>query len=74
MSKYSPELLEFQVSDYNLNEINLSAIKQDGIHLGRSLMKDEILNIIRASSPTSTKAVAKIIELIEKIKVDNYVR
>lgn len=74
MSKYSPELLEFQVGDYNPNEINLSSIKQDGIYLGRSLMKDEILNIIRASSPTSTKAVAKIIELIEKIRVDNYVR
>ncbi len=72
MSKYSPAPTEFAVTDYNPHQISFATAKADGIYMGRLLMKNEILNIIKASSPTATKAVARIIELIEKIEVDTY--
>ena len=64
----NPEKLQ----DYNPNLYTFQQTKADGIYAGRLLMKDEVLRLIRATNPNPTKAVAKIIEIVEKIEVDTY--
>lgn len=70
MPSYNPEPLEFAVTDFNPNQYNFGVAKADGIHMGRLLMKDEVLRLIRAAYPTPTKAIAVVIELIEGVPVD----
>jgi hypothetical protein len=70
MPNYNPEPIEFAVMDYNPNQYNFGIAKADGIAMGRTLMKDEVLRLIRAAYPTPTKAVAIIIDLIEGVQVD----
>lgn len=64
----NPEKLQ----DYNPNLYSFQQVKADGIYAGRLLMKDEVLRLIKATNPQPTKAVAKILNIIEKIEVDTY--
>ena len=70
MANYNPEPLEFAVMDYNPNQYNFGVAKSDGIYMGRQLMKDEVLRLIKAAYPQPTKAITIIIDLIEGVPVD----
>jgi hypothetical protein len=70
-SKTDPNI-EFGTDDYNPNQYTFQTARQDGIHMGRLLMRDEILRLIKATNPIPTKAVAKIIELVEELNPDVY--
>ena len=37
--------------------------------MGRMLMKNEILSLIKAAYPIPTKAIAKVIEIVESIEI-----
>jgi hypothetical protein len=71
MDKTDPNI-DFGNDDYNPHQYSFQTAKQDGMHMGRMLMKDEVLRLIKATNPVPTKAVAKIIELIEEITPDVY--
>jgi len=64
--------INFANDDFNPNHYNVSAAKQDCIFMGRLLMRDEVLRLIRATNPVPTKAVAKILELVEELNPDVY--
>jgi hypothetical protein len=70
-SKTNPAI-EFGNDDYNPHQYSYQTAKQDGIYMGRLLMKDEIIRLINATNPVPTKAVAKILELVEGITLDVY--
>lgn len=70
-TKTNPEI-DFGNDDYNPNQFSYQTARQDGIYMGRLLMKDEILRLIKATNPVPTKAVAKILELVEGISPDVY--
>ena len=70
MANYNPEPIEFAVMDYNPNQYNFGTAKADGINMGRTLMKDEVLRLIKAAYPQPTKAITIIIDLIEGVPVD----
>jgi hypothetical protein len=70
-SKTNP-IIEFGNDDYNPNQFSFQTARQDGIYVGRLLMKDEILRLINATNPVPTKAVARILEIVEGISVDTY--
>jgi hypothetical protein len=70
-SKTNP-IIDFGNDDYNPHQYSYQTARQDGIYMGRLLMKDEILRLIKATNPVPTKAVAKIIELVEEISLDTY--
>jgi len=70
MANYNPEAIEFAVMDYNPNQYNFGTAKADGINMGRTLMKDEVLRLINAAYPQPTKAITIIIDLIEGVPVD----
>jgi hypothetical protein len=70
MGNYNPEPIEFAVMDYNPNQYNFGVAKADGIYMGRMLMKDEVLRLIKAAYPQPTKAITIIIDLIEGVPVD----
>jgi len=61
MANYNPEPIEFAVMDYNPNQYNFGVAKSDGIYMGRKLMKDEVLRLIKAAYPQPTKAITIII-------------
>jgi hypothetical protein len=69
MPNYNPEPLEFAVTDYNPNQYNFGVAKSDGIYMGRMLMKNEVLSLIKAAYPVPTKAIAKIIEIVDNIEI-----
>jgi hypothetical protein len=70
-SKTNP-IIEFGNDDYNPNQYSYQTAQQDGILMGRLLMRDEVLRLINATNPVPTKAVAKIIELVEGLNPDVY--
>jgi hypothetical protein len=70
-SKTDPQI-DFGNDDYNPNQHTYQTARQDGIYMGRLLMRDEILRLIHATNPVPTKAVAKIIELVEGMNPDVY--
>jgi len=70
-SKTDPNI-EFGNDDYNPNQFSYQMAQQDGILMGRTLMRDEILRLIKATNPVPTKAVAKILELVEGLSADVY--
>jgi hypothetical protein len=70
-SKTDPNI-NFGNDDYNPNQFNFNAVKQDGIFMGRLLMRDEVIRLIKATNPVPTKAVAKILELVEGLNPDVY--
>jgi hypothetical protein len=69
LPNYNPEPLEFAVKDFNPNQYNFGVAKSDGIYMGRMLMKNEILALIKAAYPVPTKAIARIIEVVEDIEI-----
>jgi hypothetical protein len=70
-SKTDPNI-EFGNDDYNPNQHTYQTARQDGMFMGRMLMRDEILRLIKATNPVPTKAVAKILELVEELNPDVY--
>jgi predicted metallo-beta-lactamase superfamily hydrolase len=72
MTSKTDPAIDFGNDDYNPNQYNYTTAKQDGIYMGRLLMRDEIVRLINASNPIPTKAVAKILELIKEITLDVY--
>jgi hypothetical protein len=72
MTSKTDPAIDFGNDDYNPNQFSFQTAKQDGIYMGRLLMRDEILRLITATNPIPTKAVAKIIELVEGITLDVY--
>jgi hypothetical protein len=69
LPNYNPEKIEFAVKDFHPNQYNFSVAKSDGIYMGRMLMKNEILALIKAAYPVPTKAIARIIEVVEEIEI-----
>ena len=72
MSSKTDPAIDFGNDEYNPNQYSFTAAKQDGIYMGRLLMRDEVLRLITATNPVPTKAVAKIIELVEGMNPDVY--
>jgi hypothetical protein len=70
MPKYSPEAINFGNDDLNLRQYSFSAAKADGMYMGRMLMRDEVLRLIKATNPTPTKAVVKILDLVKQIPIE----
>jgi hypothetical protein len=69
MPNYNPEPLEFAVKDFNPHQYNFGVAKSDGIYMGRMLMKNEVLQLIKAAYPTPTKAIARVIEIVDNIEI-----
>jgi hypothetical protein len=69
MPNYNPEPLEFAVKDFHPHQYNFAVAKSDGIHTGRMLMKNEVLSLIKAAYPVPTKAIAKIIDIVDSIEI-----
>lgn len=70
MPNYNPEPIEFAVMDYNPTQYNFGVAKADGIYMGRMLMKNEVISIIKAAYPNPTKAIKIVMDLIEEVPVD----
>jgi hypothetical protein len=70
-SKTNPAI-EFGNDDFNPKQFSYQTAQQDGILMGRLLMRDEMIRLIRATNPVPTKAVAKILELVEGLNADVY--
>jgi len=70
MPKYSPDAIDFGNDDLNPKQYSFSVAKADGMYMGRMLMRDEVLRLIKATNPTPTKAVVKILELIKEIPIE----
>jgi hypothetical protein len=66
----SPMQIDFEMSDYNPHQYNHGVAQADGIVIGRRLMKEEVLRLIKAAYPTPTKATTIITDLIEGIQVE----
>jgi len=69
MPNYNPQEIEFAVTDFQPHQYNFGVAKSDGIYMGRMLMKNEILSLIKAAYPVPTKAIARIIEVVEDIEI-----
>jgi hypothetical protein len=69
LPNYNPEVIEFAVKDFQPHQYNFGVAKSDGIYMGRMLMKNEILALIKAAYPVPTKAIARIIEVVEDIEI-----
>jgi hypothetical protein len=70
-SKTNPAI-DFGNDDYNPNQFSYQTAQQDGILMGRLLMRDEVIRLIKATNPIPTKAVAKILDLVEGLNADVY--
>ena len=64
--------IDFGNDDYNSKQFSYQTAQQDGILMGRLLMRDEVLRLIKATNPVPTKAVAKILDLVEGLNADVY--
>jgi hypothetical protein len=69
LSNYNPQEIEFAVTDFQPHQYNFGVAKSDGIYMGRMLMKNEILSLINAAYPVPTKAIAKVIEIVNEIEI-----
>jgi hypothetical protein len=72
MTSKTDPAIDFGNDDYNPNQFSYQTARQDGIYMGRLLMRDELLRLIHATNPAPTKAVAKIIDLVEGMNPDVY--
>jgi hypothetical protein len=72
MTSKTDPAIDFGNDDYNPNQFSYQTARQDGIYMGRLLMRDELLRLIHATNPVPTKAVAKIIDLVEGMNPDVY--
>jgi hypothetical protein len=66
----SPMQIDFELSDYNPHQYNHGVAQAEGIVIGRRLMKEEVLRLIKAAYPTPTKATTIITDLIEGIQIE----
>ena len=64
--------IDFGNDDYNSKQFSYQTAQQDGILMGRTLMRDEMLRLIKATNPVPTKAVVKILDLVEGLNADVY--
>ena len=69
MPNYNPEVIEFAVKDFQPHQYNFGVAKSDGIYMGRMLMKNEVLSLIKAAYTVPTKAIARVLEVVENIEV-----
>jgi hypothetical protein len=69
MPNYNPQEIEFAVTDLQPHQYNFGVAKSDGIYMGRMLMKNEILSLIKAAYPVPTKAIARVIEIVDNIEI-----
>jgi hypothetical protein len=72
MTSKTDPAIDFGDDEYNPNQFSYQTARQDGIYMGRLLMRDEILRLINATNPVPTKAVAKILELVKELSPDVY--
>lgn len=72
MTTKTNPIIEFGNDDYNPNQFSYQIAQQEGIRMGRTLMRDEIVRLIKATNPVPTKAVAKILDLVEGLSADVY--
>jgi hypothetical protein len=72
MTSKTDPAIDFGNDDYNPNQLTYQMAQQEGILMGRMLMRSEVLRLIKATNPVPTKAVAKIIELVGGLNVDVY--
>jgi hypothetical protein len=70
MANYNPEQIEFTSMDYNPHQYNFGVAKADGIYMGRMLMRDEVLRLIKAAYPAPTKAIKVVIDLVQGVQID----
>jgi hypothetical protein len=70
-SKTNPTI-EFGNDEFNPHQFNYQVAQSEGMYMGRRLMLDEIIRLIKATNPVPTKAVAKILELVEGLDPDVY--
>ena len=66
----SPLKIDLDMSDFNPHQYNHGVAQSEGIAIGRSLMKEEVLRLINAAYPTPTKATKIITDLIEGIQIE----
>jgi hypothetical protein len=69
MPNYNPEPLEFAVKDFHPHQYNFGVAKSVGMYMCRMLMKNEVLSLIKAAYPVPTKAIARIIEVVDNIEI-----
>jgi hypothetical protein len=69
MPNYNPEVIEFAVKDFQPHQYNFGVAKSDGIYMGRMLMKNEVLSLIKAAYPVPTKAIARVIDIVDNIEI-----
>ena len=69
MPNYNPQEIEFAVTDFQPHQYNFGVAKSDGIYMGRMLMKNEILSLIKAAYPIPTKAIAMVIDIVDSIEI-----
>jgi hypothetical protein len=72
MASKTDPAIEFGNDDFNPNQFSYQTAQQDGILMGRTLMRDEMIRLIKATNPVPTKAVVKILELVEGLNADVY--
>jgi hypothetical protein len=72
MTNKTNPAIDFGNDDYNSNQFSYQTAQQDGILMGRLLMRDEVLRLIKATNPVPTKAVVKILDLVEGLNADVY--
>jgi hypothetical protein len=70
MPTNSPLQIDLDMSDFNPHQYNHGVAQAEGITIGRSLMKEEVLRLINAAYPTPTKATKIITDLIEGVQVE----
>jgi hypothetical protein len=70
MPTNSPLQIDLDMSDFNPHQYNHGVAQAEGIAIGRRLMKEEVLRLINAAYPTSTKATKIITDLIEGIQIE----
>lgn len=68
----APMDIAFGSTDFNPHQYNHGVARAEGIHMGRQLMKDEVLRLIKAAYPTPTKATKIITDLIEEIPIETH--
>jgi hypothetical protein len=66
----SPLQIDLDLSDFNPHQYNHGVAQAEGIVIGRRLMKEEVLRLIKAAYPTPTKATTIITDLIEGIQIE----
>ena len=66
----SPLQIDLDMSDFNPHQYNHGVAQEEGIVIGRRLMKEEVLRLINAAYPTPTKATKIITDLIEGIQIE----